>query len=111
MKAVMLAAAVALLGACGGGDSSLTIRNSSSFAIIEINLSSVDDADWGPDLLGAEILEPGDVLELSEIDCGDYDIRIIDEDGDECVLSAVELCFNDAVWNITDTDLAVCVAF
>ena len=107
----ILLACTFLFAACGGGDSSLTIRNNSSYAIFEINLSPVDSASWGADLLGSEILEPGDVFEIGGIDCDDYDIRLIDEDGDECILPAVELCFDDEVWNLTDTDLALCTLF
>lgn len=106
-----LALAVAFAAGCGGGDSTLTIRNSSSFAFIEINLSPVDSSTFGPDLLGADILEPGDELEISGIECDDYDIRVVDEDGDECILAAVELCFDDAIWEITDSELLSCVAF
>lgn len=102
-----------LAAGCGGSDdefdSTLTIRNNSSFAFIEINLSPVDSASFGPDLLGSDILEPGTELEISGIACDDYDIRIIDEDADECILTDVDLCFDDAVWNITDGELAACI--
>jgi hypothetical protein len=36
---------------------------------------------------------------------------VVDEDGDECILAAVELCFDDAIWEITDSELLSCVAF
>ncbi len=100
---------------CGGGedddvlDSSLTIRNSSSFAFVEINLSPVGELSWGADLLGSDIMEPGDTLELSGIECDDYDVRVIDEDLDECIVSSVELCFDDLEWVINDSELAGCV--
>jgi len=63
---------------------------------------------WGADLLGADILEPGDVLQTTGIECDTYDIRIIDEDGDECILDTVDLCVDDAVWSIDDLELAAC---
>ncbi len=101
-----------LFAACGAEDtdltSSLTIQNSSSFAFIEINLSPVNADSWGRDLLGADILEPGDVLELSGIECDDYDIRVVDEDADECIVPEVDLCIASERWVVTDSDLLDC---
>ena len=105
--------ASALSAGCGSDDpdldSDLTIRNSSSFSFIEINLSPVGELNWGADLLGSDILEPGDVLELSGIACDDYDIRVIDEDTDECILTNVSLCAETAEWVIDNSELASCV--
>ncbi|MDQ3369892.1 MAG: hypothetical protein M3680_31120 [Myxococcota bacterium] len=88
--------------------STLTIDNDSSYTLIEINLSPVDSVAWGADLLGADVLDPGDVLEVSGIECDTYDIRVIDEDSDECILESVDLCLDNAVWRIDDTELAFC---
>jgi len=55
------------------------------------------------------VLAPGDAFEVSGIECGTYDIRIVDEDSDECILDAVDLCADDAVWRIDDVELASCV--
>ena len=114
MKALTTALLLALAiagSACGDddtlGDSTLTIENSSSFAIIEINVSSVDETTFGPDLLGNDILFPGESAVIT-VECDDYDIRIVDEDDVECILADVDLCFEDAVWEITDIQLAIC---
>lgn len=88
--------------------SNLTIQNDSSFTFIEINLAPIDSPTFGPDLLGAEVLDPGDRLEISDIDCDVYDIRVIDETGDMCILDSVDLCLDNAVWRIDDTELAIC---
>jgi hypothetical protein len=93
----------------GGGGASLTIDNESSYSFIEINISPVNQTSWGSDLLGADILDPGDSFLVSEIDCDVYDIRLIDEDSDECVLTDIDLCFDNAVWQIDDAELAACV--
>jgi hypothetical protein len=90
------------------GDSSLTIENASSYSLIEINLSPEDTATWGGDLLGNELLEPGDTLLVTGISCNTYDIRVVDEDSDECVLESESLCFDNAVWRLTDADLVAC---
>jgi hypothetical protein len=99
---------VTALGACGGGDSSLTIENDSSFTLFEVNLAAIDDPNWGPDLLGGEVLDPGDTLVITDIDCDTYDVRVVDDTGTECILDAVDLCFDDAVWHLDDIDLAIC---
>lgn len=96
-------------GGGGGGDSTLTIDNDSSYTFIAIHLSPTTSVSWGPDLLGTEVLVPGEVFEVSGIDCNTYDIRVVDEDSDECVLDSVDLCLDNAVWHIDDAELASCV--
>lgn len=111
MKTLALASVLALsLGACASEDdsSSLVIANESSYSFIEINLSPIDRVAWGADLLGTDILIPGEQLETSGIECGIYDIRVIDEDNDMCVLDTVDLCQDSAVWRIDDAELAGC---
>jgi hypothetical protein len=104
--------ALGALGACSDDgsdlDSTLTIENESSYAFAEINLSPEDSTNWGSDLLGADILEPGELLEVSGVACDVYDIRIVDDEGDECVLASVDLCLDNAVWSIDDAELAAC---
>lgn len=89
-------------------DSTLTIDNESSYGFAEINLSPEDSETWGADLLGSDVLLPGEILEVSGVACGVYDIRIVDEDLDECILPAVDLCLENAVWRIDDLELAAC---
>ena len=95
-------------GGGGGGDSSLTINNDSSYSLIGIYLSPTTSVSWGNDLLGSEILIPGEVFEVSGIDCDTYDIRVVDEDNDECILDAVDLCLDNAVWHIDNAELGSC---
>ena len=63
---------------------------------------------WGDDLLGAEILDPGESFEISRIACDTYDVRVVDEDDDECILDSVDLCLDDATWQIDDAELVGC---
>jgi len=105
-----VAALATILSACGG-DSTLTIHNDSSYALYEINLSPVHAQTWGPDLLAGDVLLPGESIEIFDIDCNDYDVRLVDEDDDECVIEDVELCFDDERWSIDDLQLAVCTLF
>lgn len=111
MKTFALASVLALsLVGCSDedADSSLVISNESTYSFIEINLSPIDQVAWGQDLLGTDILAPGEQLETSGIPCGTYDIRIIDEDNDMCILDTVDLCLDNAVWRIDNAELAAC---
>jgi len=75
----------------------------------KLYLSPVDDDEWGPDQLEEDVLEPGDTLTLTDVPCDDWDIMIIDDDGDECILEEVDLCADEATWTITNEELLVCV--
>jgi hypothetical protein len=43
----------------GGGDPSFTLRNGTGFVIREVYASSARLSSWGPDRLGADVLQPG----------------------------------------------------
>ncbi len=88
-------------------DATLTVVNESNFVIEEIYLTETDNPDWGRNLLGADPLFPDEELVLG-VDCGFYDALLIDEEGVECELEAIDLCLNDATWFINDN---TCVAF
>lgn len=89
-------------------DSDVTFVNRSSWDIYEIYLSAVDEDEWGPDQLEDGILESGASFLLHSIPCDDYDVLLIDEDGDECTLEGVDLCGDSEEWVITDEDLLAC---
>lgn len=87
----------------------VTIVNLSSWDIHEIYLSSVDRWDWGQDLLGPfDVLETGEQLKIRDIRCDRYDVKIVDEDHDECVLGNVAICGSNDTWVVTDDDLLTC---
>jgi hypothetical protein len=115
-KQILFAATIALflpVAGCatedgGDGSSTLTVENHSSVSLIEMNLSPTTSISWGADLLGTDVLEPGDVVHFSGVDCGTYDIRIVDETNDACILDSVDLCLSNAVWSIDDAELVAC---
>jgi len=91
-------------------DSRITIKNRSSWDIHQLFLSSVDDNDWGPDQLGRHIIESGGEFVLRGVPCDAYDVRLVDEDGDVCIVGGVPLCADRDVWRITNDDLLACQA-
>lgn len=90
--------------------STVQIVNRSSWDIHQLFLSPSDDDEWGPDQLGEEIIESGGSFTLRAIPCDEYDVRLVDEDGDECVVGAVPLCADNDKWVIKNDDLLACQA-
>lgn len=92
-----------------GRTSKVKLVNSSNWAIEQMYLSSVDEEEWGPDQLGHHVIKPGETFTLSNIPCGLWDVKLVDEDGDECVVESVEVCKSET-WNVTSKDLLKCQA-
>ncbi len=90
--------------------SSIKVHNKSKWEIHHLFLSPTSEKDeWGPDQLGDAVIKAnGGTFTLTDIECNKYDIKIVDEDGDECIVPAVSLCDDAAVWNITDERLLKC---
>lgn len=111
-RSAILIFVVAALSAVSLGafaqDSTITIINRSDWDIHHLYLSPVDVDEWGPDQLGDEIIPSGGKFLLHSIECDVYDIMIVDEDGDECILEAEELCDDEAKWVITNDELLGC---
>jgi hypothetical protein len=71
-------------------------------------ISSSDSGKWGPDQLGKDALEPDESITLKGIPCDIYDIKVVDEDGDWCVVEDVDLCKVKAAWVISNDVLSAC---
>ena len=102
-----LAASPAL---AGKGDSKVIIVNKSAWAIHEMYFSPTDETEWGEDQLGAQTIETDDQFTLTGVPCDSWDVKVVDEDGDECVIEAVALCADTDKWVINDKDLLGCQA-
>jgi hypothetical protein len=109
ISAGVVAALATTTGACvvDDSDSTFTLINDSSYVLVEVHLAEVGDRSWGPDLVPGDLF-PGEDLVVTDISCGDYDVLVVDETGVECVLSNIDLCFEDEVWVIDDFTLDVC---
>jgi hypothetical protein len=91
------------------GKVNVTIKNKSDWEIHHFFLSPVEQEEWGPDQLGDEVIDAnGGSFLLHSIPCASYDIKLIDEDGDECVVADVDICGNNQAWTITSDDLLEC---
>ena len=87
-------------------DSSLYVSNYSDFEIHEMYVTPIESPTWGPNLLGNDILYPGDSMYVA-VGCGTYDAMLVDETGAICEVQGVDLCFDDADWIINNTTCGV----
>lgn len=78
-------------------------NNTGGYDIWYVYMSSTSDTDWGGDWLGDEILYSGETYSFTVPD-GDYDIKLIDEDGDEYIRWEVPVTGTYS-WNVTLDDL------
>lgn len=107
----LVAASALAVGACGGGgssgpDATLTVTNSSDFALTEIYLTDVGNSSWGPNLISGDVLLPDEHLTLG-VNCSTYDALIVDESGVDCEVDNIDLCLNNADWVITNSTCPV----
>ncbi len=86
----------------------ITVRNRSNWTIMHLYVSPTSGNQWGPDQLGEEVIRSGGSFTLRNIPCDDYDVKLVDEDGDQCVVNAVNMCNDNSVWTITNELLADC---
>lgn len=80
-----------------------TLINGSSITITHVYVSASDARDWGDDILGRDVLLPGESVDIlfSRFDgeAGQclYDIWVIGKDGEEGYLYGVDLCTTTTV--------------
>lgn len=88
--AVMLAAVAAF-----SGDQDFTLVNETGLTINEIYCSPTTTKDWEEDVLGVDVLANGEEVEISfsrDEDACDWDLMIVDEDGDKIYWTDFDLC-------------------
>ena len=116
MKSMKLAALAATLAFCSAGayagehDAKVTITNNSSWVLTELYISDTDQAEWGPDQLQEMVIGTGETFTLNGVPCDAYDVKVVDEDGDSCVIEAVALCAEEDAWTVEDDVLLGCQA-
>lgn len=72
-----------------------TLVNGTRYTIVELYVSPTKDDKWGEDVLGKDILKPGEKVDIefsrSESTCT-WDLKIVDEDDDEVEWEKFNLC-------------------
>ncbi|MET1077417.1 MAG: hypothetical protein ABWY06_05275 [Pseudomonas sp.] len=85
------------------------VKNESSWNINEVYFAPSSETEWGPDHLGEEVLMSGMTLTLTGVTAGKWDVRLVDEEQDVCVVKEVKIKASET-WTITDDDLLGCQA-
>jgi hypothetical protein len=89
-----------------GSRYSLTIHNDSQYSIYRIYLSSSESDTW-IDQLGSGILLPGHTFTITDIQSGEYDVKLEDEHGCSCRIMRVDI-FENKSWKVTGEYLDSC---
>ncbi len=79
-----------------GNRVTVQLDNSSGYTIREIYLSPTSWTNWGRDLLGSGQLHSG-YRETIEALPGTYDLRLVDTDGDDCILFNIQVRADRAI--------------
>lgn len=104
-----LAALVPVTTAAAADDSTIWITNASDWEIHQLYISRSDEESWGADQLGDHVIAAGGgTFEIHGIPCDTWDVMMVDEDLDECVLTEVDLCASDEGWVIDNDTLLSC---
>ncbi len=109
--AALVLFAICLPAFAGGKHATVKIINQSKWELHHIYLSPSGDDNWGPDQLEDQVLAKGESLTLTNISCDQYDVKVVDEDGDECVIEQADLCGDNSYWKITDKELLDCEGY
>ena len=82
----------------------LRITNNTGFDIITLNVSSSSTGDWEEDVLGTRILRNGQTHQVNFSGKGSpvYDIKAVDEDGDEYYRMGVNVLTEDVTLTLGD---------
>ena len=111
MKKILAAAGVSLLlmQAVPAVAATIKIENKSSWEIHEIYFAPSSQEDWGDDHLGKQVLKTGMTLSLTSVNPGKWNVRLIDEDADECIVEGQQISASEK-FVIEDDDLLGCQA-
>ncbi len=105
LTAAMLAATVVLPAAQAQEANTFRIVNNSSWRLDHVYVSPASYNRWGDDLLSG-YMYPNQYLDLRVYD-GYYDVKVVDKDGDSCMLAKQHL-YGGTVWTLDNVKLLSC---
>jgi hypothetical protein len=82
-----------------GSKYALTVRNRSANPVYRLYVSPSNTERWGPDQLGNRVIVPGSDFTLTNILPGEYDLKAVDEYGNEAVRRQINV-FSDRSWTL-----------
>src|SRR5271157_873346 len=111
-RTILVAGALALatmlipMAAAAQDMRTFTVFNYSHYRINHMYVSPTSYSYWGYDRLGRDVLLPNYRVDLSVVR-GWYDVRLVDQNGDSCVVPDVDFRSSEN-WTITDGVLLAC---
>lgn len=104
----LLVGIAGLLVAGAVSANSVNVQNASDWAFVQLFVSPVNENAWGADQLGSHVVASGESFTLSGVPCDTYDVKLVDEDGDQCVVGGVDICGGSDTWVVDNEDLLTC---
>jgi hypothetical protein len=98
MKKLLLLSVISIMlfaGSSWAGQQDFVLVNETGLTIDQFFCSPTTTEDWEEDVLGAETLPDGESIKIefsTEEDVCEWDLKIIDEDGDEIIWTKINLC-------------------
>jgi hypothetical protein len=108
VKKLFLSCALVVASSVAALAGQLTVINSSDYVIHHLFVSPSQERSWGPDQLGKETIGRAERFTVRNIPDGTYDLKLVDEDDDECVVENVQVS-GTINWLLTDTVIENCV--
>lgn len=105
----LAAALVPTMATAQNGTRTFTVFNYSHYRIDHMYVSPIGYRTWGGDRLGRNYLYPNQRADMYVARI-QYDVMLIDQDGDRCVVPNVDFRYGES-WTITDDVLVLCEVF
>jgi len=82
------------------------VTNNTGYTILYLYVSPADDSNWGPDLLGNEVLPEGSEMRVYICNYSSpiFDIQVEDEDGDTYTFYSIDVSREDLTVTLSDLD-------
>ncbi len=84
----------------GTARQNFSVVNTTGHVVMTLNVSPTSESEWGPDILGTEVLASGQtaqvVFDRAESQCN-YDLRVTYNDGDTSEMRNLNLCTTGTV--------------
>ena len=106
---VLAAASIPSVAVAQSGRQTFRVDNQTSYTIEHVYVSPTNYTYWGYDQLGSKVLPPDYYFQVSVVP-GWYDVKLVDQDGDSCVVPNVDFRGSDT-WTLTDRVLVACELF
>lgn len=106
LRTMALAVAGAVCIATAAFAADFEIKNGTDKNVHHLYLSPASQTNWGPDQLGNghnDVIDAGGTFTLTGVEDGDYDVKLVLEDGTACVAKNVKF-EGDMEWTI-DPDM------